>query len=180
MVAEIAPAGGRIGRDDRQAVRQGRQGKGLLPVDQALFLEFGDGLAPDPLLLPEGRPRVQLFDDERQAEDFVVTDPDPGKDGHPGLQVGAGFLPEHGGKQEIAVAPDDGPDLGHHPALLSLAELEVAVTALHADRTDLRPHPDTVREQVLDPLLQVPLEGQQIHEIIFHHKVPRTVANLAK
>ncbi len=152
MAAEIAPAGRIPGRNDRQGIGQIRQFERTLPVQQSLLLQPRDRLPPDALLFAERHLRLQVVDRQGQAVELAVTHLHARQDGHPDLQVRARRIPEIPGQHPVARTPDDSLRLGHRPAVLGLAQIQVAMPAcLDADTADLRPHPDFVREQVLYP-----------------------------
>ena len=169
MAAEIAVARGVPRGNDCQAIGQQRRLKLLLPVEQAVRRELLERAAALQLSGTEREARLDLVDRERQSVEFAVVHLHAQENLHPGGEIASGRFAEIGAQRRIAAAPDDGLGPRHDPALLALAEVQVAVAVgLGLYGSDLGPHPAALREGHLDLLPQPCLQFGQVYVITFH------------
>ena len=171
VAREVAVAGGVARRDDGQRIRQRRRDELLLLVQESFGFEFRYGPALLELLLAERELRVEVIHSEGEAVELAVGHLDPDEHRHPRLEG------RTGGGHEVLVegvvfgSPDDGFRPGYHAIWAVLAQVHVAVSVgLEADGRDLRPHPDLLREQVLQTQFQTVLQGVEIDVLHFHEK----------
>ena len=169
MAAEIAVARGVPRGDHGQAVRQQRRRELLLPVEQAVRRQLLERAAALQLGGAERETRLDLVDRERQSVEFAVAHLHAQEDFHPGGKVASGRFAEIGAQRCIAAAPDDGPGPGHDPALLALAEVQIAMAVgLGLYGSDLGPHPAPLREGIFNLVSEQRLEREQIYIIRLH------------
>ena len=122
MVPEIPIPGGRLGRDDGQAVRDLRQRQFLLQLHVTAGGEPLDGALAFQRLLPQGESRVYIVYEQRDAVQFAETNLDPYQDGNARLERLPGLFFEETLDGGIVPLPDHGPGFGNRPAAPGLGE----------------------------------------------------------
>ena len=172
MPPEIAISRRGLGSNDGEPVRQGRERKFLLHLQIPPGGELLDGLLLRQRLLPHREGRVDFVDEQGHPELLAEMDLDPYQDGDSRLERLAGLLLEEGLEHRIVPLPDHGPDVGDGFPPVALGQVQVAVAV--GPRTpgaDLRLHPVSVGESVLDAFLHAGEQFRQLQVVLCHRPI---------
>ena len=170
MPSEIPIAGGSLGSNDGQPIRQFRKGQFLLHVHVAFPGEEFYGTFALQGLLPQGERRVYVFNEKADAVQFAVAHLHFYQHGDAGLQGLPCSLLEKGLEPGVIPFPDHGAALGHRLPAPALGELQVAVpVGPRAERRNFRLNPIPLREGILNALPDPFLQLQQVHVLPFRH-----------
>ena len=129
LVAEIAVARRRGGRNDRNPVGQQRHGERLVVVQDAVGLQLRQYLPPQPCQVAQSIGGVNVPHRQRIAVKFMERHRDLHQHLQPRRQRSSRLALEHRFEQAVRPRPDHATRLGHQipPALVLLHELHITV-----------------------------------------------------
>ena len=183
MPAEIAEAGGRGARDDGQAARQRRQRQLRVHLEHPLFLQPGDGPLAGQLQFADGKGRIDVVDDQRQAVQDRIGNLDPDQHRHAGREGAAGLRFEIRPDHPPGRSPDDGRHLGQQGVGFGIFfhQGQIAVTRrILLQFADFGLQPHRVEKSVFERLFHPLLQGHQTDGFSLLHIHNSLLTNIRK
>lgn len=154
LMAEVAKAGGALGRDNRYTADDSRQSKGFIHLQYAVGLELLQGELALACEVTQGERRIDILNVQTKAIDGVKFHGNFNKHLHTRFGTFAGLLQKIGRDELPGVAPACGAHLGgEHATVGFLDEFQITMSAV-GKRGYLGAHPKGAGKSLLETFVQ--------------------------